>query len=100
MRRRQPLPVKTLTDQQKYLLQRLPEPYQITVPHLTEPVRIRQMRKAIDAWDKRQHDLSCKIKCDGEKLITKAREAIYFRPVHEALALVQKAEALRKCCND
>ena len=93
-------PTKTLTDQQKYLLQRLPGKYEIAEPKVVEPLSIKRMRKAVEAWDEKQRKVSCKVKCEGEKLIVKAREAIYFKPVDQALAMVQKTEMLRKCCDD
>lgn len=101
--RRHPLspPSKTLSDQQKYLLQRLPGRYDIperkTDP---EPARVRQARLVIERWDREQRKLSCKAKCAAEQALQRAREAIYFAPVATALLRVQEAEKFKQGCDD
>lgn len=100
MRRRFPVPpTKSLTDQQKYLLQRIPGKYDIAEPKPErEPAEVRAARKLANDWDEAQRKASCKAKCQGEKAIQRAKEAVYFQPIESALKAVQEVESLTKCC--
>jgi len=92
--------VKTLTDQQKYLLNRLPGKWDLKSESLDEPAEVKQARKVVEAFDEKSRKFSCAAACRAEKALSKAREAIYFKPIDAALAAVHEVEALKKCCKD
>jgi len=90
---------KKLTDQQRYLLGRVPSIYQMNGYKPTpEPSEVKRARKTIERWDKAESLRSCKAKKRNEALITKAKEAVYFAPPEKALRIVQQCEKLLKDC--
>lgn len=88
-----------ITDQQKYLLGRIPNLYQMdgyVAP--PEPADVRRARRIIERWDKAEAARKCKSQKRNEALIRKAREAVYFAPPAKALAIIQQCEKLLKGC--
>jgi hypothetical protein len=93
--------VKTLTDQQKYLLNRIPNGYDLRkLKDQTDPPEVRRARKLVARWDDKQRKASCKHECKVKKLITSAREAVYFKPIKSALQAVKAVEAMKTCCDN
>lgn len=94
-------PTKTLTDQQKYLLQRLPGAYDLNGYHRPiVPVAIKRAQKIVDRWEKQQSLAQCKAKKRAEALPEKAKEVIYFGSDQKALAVVRQVEKLLKQCGE
>jgi len=90
---------KKLTDQQRYLLNRIPGAYQMNGHKpLPEPPDVRRARKTIERWDKAEALRACKAKKRNEALLTKAREAVYFASPEKALRIVQQCEKMLKGC--
>lgn len=99
MRRYQPAPpTKSLTDQQKYLLQRLPSAYELKRPEAPTPPNVRKAMCLVEAYQNAQRKISCRWECKATKMLTAAREAIYFQSPQKALEIVHSLEALKKCC--
>lgn len=94
-------PVKTLTDRQKYLLQRIPSPYEVNGFHApTEPKEVTRARKLTERWDKQVTLAKCRHDKKSEALIRKAKEAVYFEADTKALAIVRQVEKLLKGCSE
>jgi hypothetical protein len=90
---------KGMTDQQKYLLNRIPTIYQLDGDKPTpETAEVKRARKVIERWDKAEGLRICKVKKRNEALIRKAREAVYFSTPEKALRIVQQCEKLLKGC--
>ena len=101
MRRKQAIPVKQLTVQQRYLLERLPSPYQMNgYKERAEPAQVKRARKLIKQWDKQEKVLQCQASKRNEALRQKAKEAIYFDTPEKALAIVRQCEKMLKGCGE
>jgi hypothetical protein len=91
-----------LTEQQRYLLNRIPAVYQMDDKWYGKPkpetAELKRARRLIAAWDKAEALRVCKAKKRNEALITKARESVYFDPPEKALRIVQQCEKLLKGC--
>ena|ERR1043165_2509783 len=92
---------RKLSDQQKYLLQRIPSSYQMNgYKERPEPAEVKQARKLIERWDKQEKLLACQASRRNEALRQKAREAVYFDTPEKALAIIQQCEKMLKGCED
>lgn len=90
---------KKLTEQQKYLLNRIPGLYSLDSGKAPpEPVEVKKARRIIDNWDKAESVRICRAKKRNEALITKAKEAVYFATPEKALRIVQQCEKMLKGC--
>lgn len=88
-----------LTDKQKYLLQRVPNLYQMNgYERSAEPAEVKRARKTIEQWDKKHERSECEAQKRNEALIRKAREAVYFETPEKALAIIQQCERRLKGC--
>lgn len=88
-----------LTDQQRYLLQRIPTTYNLKgYVRPQEPAEVKRARIVIEQWEKSEGKKECEAKKRNEALITKAREAVYFEPPDKALVIVRQCEKLLKGC--
>lgn len=91
---------RTLNDRQKYLLNRLPERYNLPKrEHAPDPPAIKKARRLIERFDRREAALNCKHTKRLEALLQKAKEAVYFSSETKALRIVQQVEKMtqRKC---
>lgn len=92
---------KQLSVEQRYLLERIPSPYQMNgYKPRPEPVEVRRARKLIDQWDKQEKLLLCQAGKRNEALRQKAREAVYFDTPEKALAIVKQCEKMLKGCEE
>lgn len=92
---------KTLTVEQRYLLERIPSSYQMNgYKERPEPAEVKQARKLIDKWDKEEKLLQCRASKRNEALRQKAREAVYFDTPEKALAIIRQCEKMLKGCED
>ena len=87
-----------LTSQQQYLLQRIPNTYQMGHEEQPPPAEVKQAQKVVERWDKEQSFRRCQAEKRNEALIRKAREAVYFSEPEKALAIIQQCEKLLKGC--
>jgi hypothetical protein len=83
-----------LSEQQKHLINRLPNWYEVRSEHAPkEPVQVSKARKIIGDWEER----TSKERKDREQRFKKAlndtREAIYFLPADKALVKVKAFES-------
>ena len=89
-----------LTEQQSYLLNRMPKTYdyrKFLKAESAEPARIVKARKLISDWERKQEDSRDAQEKKFESLLAEAREAVYFKPPEQALLAVKALEAkLRK----
>lgn len=88
-----------LNEQQKYLLNRLPNRYDVKTLDVPEPAAVKAARKVIEAHDKHSSKLRCDHQARFKKVSEAAREAIYFKKPEEALKAVQQLESefQKKC---
>jgi hypothetical protein len=101
MVRKQIPTMKRLTEQQKYLLQRIPSSYQMNgYKERAAPAEVKQAQKLIERWNKEESRLRCQAGKRNEALRTKAREAVYFDTPEKALAIVRQCEKMMKGCRD
>lgn len=92
---------KSLTVEQRYLLERLPSSYQMNgYKPAPEPVEVKRARKLIADYDKRERLLQCQVDKRNEALREKARESIYFDTPEKALAIVRQCEKILKGCEE
>jgi hypothetical protein len=92
---------KTLTVEQKYLLDRIPSSYQMNgYKERPEPTEVKQARKLIEKWDKEEKLLQCRAGKRNEALRQKAHEAVYFDTPEKALAIVRQCEKFLKGCDE
>lgn len=92
---------KTLTVEQRYLLDRIPSSYQMNgYKERVEPAEVKQARKLTERWDKEEKLLQCRAGKRNEALRQKAREAIYFDTPEKALAIVRQCEKFLKGCEE
>lgn len=90
---------KTLTDRQKYLLNRLPSSYDLDGFVATkEPKEVARARKRVQRWDDLVARMCCVSKKRNEALRRKAQEAIYFASDTKALAIIRQVEKMLKGC--
>lgn len=82
----------TLTTQQNYLLERLPKMYNWRKKSKPEPVAITKARQLIKDYEKTAVEIDAKYEAEAERLITLAKEAIYFKPADAALKMLQETE--------
>jgi hypothetical protein len=88
-----------LTEQQKYLLNRIPQKYDLEGKEKSpEPAEVRRARTVIERWDKAEAKRECAARKRNEALLRKAREAIYFENPEKALAIIRQVEKLLKGC--
>lgn len=98
-RTKQPQPGNKLTQQQAYLLQRIPSLHDMNgLESLAEPAEVKRARKVVEGWEKKQSLRACQQRKRNEALIRKAREAVYFDKPEKALAIVRQCEKLLKGC--
>lgn len=98
-RTKQPQPGNKLTQQQIYLLNRIPGIHQMNgIEPQAETAEVKRARKVIERWDKAQSLKACQQRKRNEALIRKAREAVYFDKPEKALAIVRQCEKLLKGC--
>lgn len=88
-----------LTEQQKYLLQRIPRMYDMNgyVPR-AEPAEVKQARKVVERWEKDEAKLECEARARNEALRRKATETVYFDTPEKALAIIQQCKKRLKGC--
>lgn len=90
---------KKLTDQQRYLLNRIPGiNYMRGDDPIPEPSEVKRARRVIERWTKAQALRECRARKRNEALITKAKEAVYFASPEKALRIVQQCEKMLKGC--
>ena len=90
---------KSLTVEQRYLLERIPSSYQMNgYKARVEPPEVKRARKLVEQWDKQERLLECQAGKRNEALRQKAREAVYFDTPEKALAIVRQCEKLLKGC--
>ena len=84
-----------LTHQQNYLLDRLPKIYDRhkKKANAEEPAAVTRARKVIEDYNAKVAKAAQEEEKRILKIISEAREAIYFKPINKALELVRKAEA-------
>jgi hypothetical protein len=84
-----------LTEQQLYLLNRIPNSYSIKdkkTKDSKEPVHIAKARKLVKEYDDKLLEQAKQHREHLEKLCAEAREAVYFKPIADALAIVKALE--------
>lgn len=90
---------KKLTDQQKYLLQRIPSSYQMNGYKETPmPVSVKKAEALVERYRKQEARQRCVADKRKEALRQKAREAVYFDSPEKALAIIRQCEKLLKGC--
>jgi hypothetical protein len=90
-----------LTEQQKYLLHRIPSQYQMNgYKELPMPTEVRRAEALVNRWQKQEKRRQCQADKRNQALRTKAREAVYFDTPQKALAIVRQCEKLLKGCED
>jgi hypothetical protein len=82
-----------LNEQQKYLLNRLPNKYDYKTPSVPETVEVKRARKVIADFDEKVGKLADESKRKFAKVLSAAREAIYFKPQDEALDILKALES-------
>lgn len=88
-----------LTDQQRYLLQRIPSSYQMNGYKDTPmPAAVKKAEATVSRWHKEQSRQKCQAEKRGQALRTKAREAVYFSSPEKALAIIRQCEKMLKGC--
>ena len=83
----------TLNEQQKYLLNRLPRPYDLKQVEIADTPAVKAARKVIEAHDKCVEKQKCERQQKFKAALESAREAIYFKKPEEALAKVAALES-------
>lgn len=90
---------KRLTDQQKYLINRIPSSYQMNgYKEAPMPVEVRRAEALVERWSKQQSRQRCAADRRKEALRQKAREAVYFSTPEKALAIIRQCEKMLKGC--
>lgn len=90
---------KTLTAQQRYLLQRIPSSYQMNGhKDVPMPAEVKKAEATVDRWRKQKSREQCQADKRKESLRTKAREAVYFSTPEKALAIIRQCEKMLKGC--
>lgn len=90
---------KKLTDQQKYLLQRIPSSYQMNgYTPLPKPTEVKKAEALAERWRKQESQRQCQADKRKEALRQKAREAVYFDTPEKALAIIRQCEKMLKGC--
>lgn len=101
MKRKPTTGTKTLTVEQRYLLERIPSSYAMNgYKERPEPAEVKRARKLIDKWDKEEKLLACRAGKRNEALRQKAREAVYFDTPEKALAIIRQCEKMLKGCEE
>lgn len=100
MRRKYIPATRTLTDRQKYLLNRIPARYDLQSYVEPEPPAVKRARALVSRYDKAFRRRQCQHDKRSEALIRKAKEAVYFESEEKALAIVQQCEKMLKSCGD
>lgn len=91
--------VTKLSDQQKYLLQRIPSSYQMNgYKEAPKPVEIKRAEAVAERWRKQESRRQCQAQKRNEALRQKAREAVYFSTPEKALAIIRQCEKMLKEC--
>lgn len=97
--RKSTVATKRLTDQQKYLLQRIPSSYQMNGYKETPmPSAVKKAEALVERYRKQEARQRCAADKRKEALRMKAREAVYFDAPEKALAIVRQCEKLLKGC--
>lgn len=81
-----------LTEQQKYLLNRLPTRYSLKSPAVTEPAEVKQARKVIATFDEKIQKQKEERDKKYLKSLASVREAIYFNLPEDALKMLRALE--------
>lgn len=90
-----------LTDEQKYLLQRIPSSYQMNgYKETAMPSEVKKAEAIVERWNKQQSRDRCAADRRKEALRTKAREAVYFSTPEKALAIIRQCEKMLKGCDE
>lgn len=90
---------KRLTDQQKYLLQRIPSSYQMSgYKEAPMPAAVKKAEALVERYRKQTARERCAADKRKEALRTKAREAVYFESPEKALAIIRQCEKMLKGC--
>jgi hypothetical protein len=87
-----------LTEQQRYLLQRIPSTYRMKKSDIVIPPHIHSAQRMIERWNKQCARITCREERRNEALIQKAREAVYFSSPKKALAIVKQVEKMIRSC--
>jgi hypothetical protein len=82
-----------LTQQQSYLLERLPKKYNLGIKYKEEPIKIKNARKLIKDYDDNEVIRRDKLSKKFEKSIEEVKEAILFSPINDALKKLKELEA-------
>ena len=82
-----------LNEQQKYLLNRLPNNYAFKGKSIAETPEVKQARKVIAAFDEKNQKFFSDRKSKYLKALKGAREAIYFKTPEKALDTIKALEA-------
>ena len=81
-----------LSAQQTYLLARLPSKYNRKSVNEVKPLAVIKAEKLIEEYNEKRKRNSKLENAEFDKNYALAQEAIYFKPIAEALALVKKLE--------
>lgn len=88
-----------LSDQQKYLLQRIPSSYQMNGYTPTPmPPEVKKAEALVERFRKQEAKRECQAGKRKEALRQKAREAVYFDTPEKALAIIRQCEKMLKGC--
>lgn len=88
-----------LSDQQKYLLQRIPSSYQMNgYEEMPKPVEVKKAEAIVKRYSKQESRRQCQADKRKEALRQKAREAVYFSTPEKALAIIRQCEKMLKGC--
>lgn len=92
---------RRLTEQQKYLLNRIPNRYDLNKgEELPEPKEVTRARGIVDRFEKTKARRACEQQKRNEALLRKAKEAVYFATPEKALQIIQQCEKLLKRCGE
>lgn len=88
-----------LSDQQKYLLTRIPSSYQMNgYKEAPKPVEVKKAEALVQRYRKQESRRECQAGKRKEALREKAREAVYFSTPEKALAIIRQCEKMLKGC--
>lgn len=92
-------PTTRLTDQQKYLIQRIPSSYQMDgYKALPMPAEVKRAEAVVARYHKQESRRQCQAGKRKEALRQKAHEAVYFSTPEKALAIIRQCEKMLKGC--
>jgi ribosomal protein S4 len=83
----------TMSDEKKYLLERLPMRYSYRKgANKNEPVNIQKARKLIKDYEEKEEARDKDRQAEYSQDLTEAREAIYFKSPAKALTFIKNIE--------